>query len=400
MQSEARLSSATLFKKNLLDPVIYISTSATYILCHLFARHASPATFLVIFGCLYWLLNRHIEAYRSFAVTRRWVRILETRGQAMDSFLGTFYACEPDISRDSLTRRQDISHHQPSRDSFDWINKIISIFWPYLSHVVHHELNEFLRTSSALVRNQVGLKRLLYAFVQQIDANILAIEHCELGARAPFIKSLMVYDPIEQAKASLVYDLDLAYEGNMSIVFICRYFCCCSSRMGLRDVFVHLKSRLALGPIDSAKPALEGISFSLLELPEFGYKGIALVELTQLKLAKRSINRLIREHVLYPKCVSIKMSEMEAKMKENAKAKAQQAKKKSTPDDQRAPNESSAINEQTGMTARLPWGTRLLARMMYFTCMCSNCCLRCFESDDHHRGDQAHKGLERLRKFD
>jgi hypothetical protein len=274
-------------------------------------------------------------------------------------------------------------------DTYRWVNKMINFFWPYLSHVVHHELNEFLANSRAMARDGVGLKRLLYAFVKQVDANILAIERCELGSNAPYIKSIHVLDevkPSDGKKSSLVYDLDLIYEGNMNISFICRYFCCCNSRLGLKDVFVHLSSRLIVGPIDSTKPTIEKFSFSLLKLPKFGYKGIALVELAELRLAKRSINRLIREHLLYPKTISLTLENLLESIKTRQQEEARQVSHPLRP--VLSSIETSHNNNNCNNEEQLPWTTRLVARLLFCTCMCSNLCLRFCQDEKLNRDSQ------------
>lgn len=351
LQGPVRLSGVTLLKKNLLDPVIYIATSLTYLFCLAIGRHLSTVSFFVLFMGITWLIQRHIEAYRSFRITRKWTRTLEGDENFVHAFLLA------NFSNDYKSHR--LPDHQT--DTYLWINKIVNYFWPYLAHVVHHELNEFLAHPSLLMPGNVGLKRFIYAFIRQIDANIFAIEHCELGARAPFIKSLIVFDEGAKDK-TLIYDLDLAYEGNMNMSFVCRYCCCCSSRMGFKDVFVHLRSRLMIGPIEEDKALIDAVSFSLLELPAFGYKGIALVELAELRMARRSINRLIKDHLLHPKQVRLTMAELERKL---------------FGADERVVAESGPSCEDDLLTLRRPPLTsRILARLTCLTCMCSNSCLR------------------------
>lgn len=368
-----RLSGLILFKYNLLDPLTLVSTCATYLLCLVIGRHLSALGFLTLFASIIWLFQRHIESYRSFRVTRRWVRALERDEELVSAFLAVNFIddCKP---------ARAVERHV---DTYLWINRIINFFWPYLSHVVHHELNEFLAQSGSLAQSRVGLKRFLYALVRQLDANILAIEHCELGARAPFIKSLVVSNEGARNK-TMVYDLDLAYEGNMNMSFICRYCCCCSSQVGFKDVFVHLKSRLMIGPIISEVPSVEAIAFSLLEQPAFGYKGIALVELAELKVAKRSIDRLIKDHLLYPKQIRLTAAELQAKMKERERSALEAA--------QQVARDGGSGGEFEEVSAspvgRPALGARILAQLAYFACICSNGCLRCCCQQERRRASE------------
>lgn len=390
-----RLSSVLLFGRNLLDPINLISTCAIYLLCNIIlARSVSLVIFLLLFSLCCWLFHCHLESYRSFRLVKRYIKSLEANdGPALKSFLANHlryiypnYAFEHPTSAVVVPRSTIQSNLFRNKiklvvvaptaqanpiDSYRWANKMISFFWPYLSHVVHHELNEFLRNSSMLVRNAIGLKRFFFAFLRQVDANIIAVEHCELGSNAPYIKNIHVLDEDQddETRGSLVYDLDLVYEGNMNISFICRYFGCCNSRLGLKDVFVHLSPRIIIGPIDHRVPTIKQFSLSLLTLPKFGYKGIALVELAELKLARRSINRAIKDHLLYPKTISMTLEEIVEIIRNRRRQQEQQQVHEANE------NRPGVLDDQSE-SLRLPWTTRLVARLMFCTCICSNYCLR------------------------
>jgi hypothetical protein len=403
-QEPVRVSGAILFERNLLDPVQLISTSVIYLFCCIMlASDASYVKFLVIFSLFCGLFNYHLESYRSFERIRRSVYTMESADKpALRAFLSShlryvrpvhIFEHPTDGFTDAFTspkvNSSDDQHTTAKNDTYRWVNKMMKFFWPYLSHVVHHELNNFLVNSRGLARSKGGLKRLLYAFFKHVDANIMAIEHCELGTNAPCIKRIHVEDERRDGlglRRSLIYDLDLNYEGNMNIALICRYCCCCTSRLGLKDVFVHLNSRLILGPIDSRFPSIERISYSLLKLPKFGYKGIALVELAELRLAKRSINRLIKEHLLYPTTISIDLKNLVNKL----------GKRQETVEDLHQPGRIESSNEnQNNQPEYIPWHTRFVARLMYSACICTNFCLR-FCQDE--RLNQESRRLERLRR--
>jgi hypothetical protein len=394
-----RISGVILFEKNLLDPVIWASTSIIYVFCHItFASDASFVTFLFIVSLFCGLFNYHLESYRSFRRIRRHIHLLESDDKpGLKAFLSSHLRyLKPNHVFEHPADTTEMAFAVPfekvpddrkapaKHDTYRWANKVISFFWPYLSHVVHHELNEFLAKSQILAENNVGLKRVLFAFIKQIDANILAIERCELGSNAPYIKSIHVSDKIDDQKGGkrlLVYDLDLIYEGNMDIAFICRYFCCCNSRLGLKDVFVHLSSRLTVGPIDDLQPSIEGISISLLKLPKFGYKGIALVELARLRLARRSINRLIKTYLLYPKSISMTFKDL----LETINCRNQQEARNDTVHDARRV-ELAVHNDN--QPEPLSWSTRCIARLMFCACMCSNFCLRICQEEKLNQSSQ------------
>lgn len=385
-QEPVRLSGVLLFERNLLDLALLISTSSIYLFCcATLNTDGSFVKFVAVFSSLCTLFNYHLESYRSFKTIRKCVHSLEADDKpALRAFLsshlrylkpGHVFEYPGDKTEFVLESRKcdefNNQKHPVKQDTYRWANKIIGFFWPYLSHVVHHELNEFLARSKVLATTEVGLKRMLYAFVKQVDANILSIERCELGSNAPYIKSIHVSDERQDKdnpKRSLVYDLDLIYEGNMNISFICRYFCCCDSRLGLKDVFVHMSSRLIVGPIDDQAAMIEKFSFSLLSLPRFGYKGIALVELARLKIARRSLNRLIKEHLLFPRRVSIATEDLLANTKKRQQEVLQEAATNQ-------PGQMGTSNDSARGSQPSPWTTRLVARLMLGTCLCSNWCL-------------------------
>lgn len=349
-----RISSAVLFKRNLLDSTLHISTTIVFLICLSLSR--TIFTFLALFSCIYWAVNHQIESYRSFKIVNKCTKKLRANEKLLRAFLSVH-----------IGSRFSISH---SIDTFRWANKIIAFFWPYFSHVIHYELNEFLRESGSFAHSDESFKQLTYAILRQLDANILAIEKCQLGAMAPYIKNILV--SYEMKNKTLIYDLDLAYEGNMNISFICKYFCCCTSRLGLKDVFMRFKGRVIVGPIKEYIPKVEKIKFTLLELPEFGYRGIAMVELAELKVARRAINKLIKEYLLYPESVSVSLSDL-----------VESLKKRSSPQPQ-----PLRISTECNSSARLnhmPLKTKFMARIVLFACMCSNFCLRCCQEESRKR---------------
>lgn len=170
--------------------------------------------------------------------------------------------------------------------------------------------------------------------------------------------------------------MSFEYNGDMIIAVIYRYFCCCSSRMGLKDVFLRFKLRCSLGPLKQEMPFVEQVSFTLLELPEFGYKGIALAELFELKLIRAVINRLITENLLYPRVVNVKLSDLVRSIIARAK--------QPPPPPLKVGNTRLALSRAFPSLQRLSergvegvsFLTRMTARLLLCSCMCSNIVLR------------------------
>ena len=400
----SRMSSALLLKMNLLDPVLYISTILAYLISYLLANESSTLVF--VFSLTYWIFNYHIESYRSFKLVRRSVNKLNRNRKSMQLFLGAH-----------LGHNLSLSYQV---DTFRWANKLIASLWPHVSHVVHFKLNEFIKTSRTFSRPTASTTvRLLYAIGRQIDASVVAIEHCQLGAKAPYVKSIKVMVDYESQRGGngdgwakivgkrhrahsklrksrrmtnklLVYDLSLAYEGNMNISLIYKYLCSCNSRLGLRDVFIHLRSRLAIGTIDEVGPSLERLAFSLLELPEFGYRGIAIVELARLRLVRRSINRLIKEKLLFPKAISLDLEELMSG-KGSGRAPNQVATKTVS---SRRPIASRIADQDQ---EQLPLCTRLFAKLLVCSCLCTNCCLSWCNCQCHSESGEVSSSNERSR---
>lgn len=374
-QEPTRINGAKLFKRNLLDRTQLVTTTIIYLICLSISKESSifSLAFILPFGLTCWLVNRCLESYKSFKRVNSCVKRLSANKRLLRAFLSVHVG-----SRFAIDR---------SVDTFRWTNKIIAFFWPQLSHIVHHELNEFLVQSRNFVHSDEGMKRLLFAVVRQLDANILAIERCQLGAKAPYIKNIRVFDEIKSK--TLVYDLDLAYDGNMNMLFSCKYFGCCTTRLGLRDVFMHFKGRTIIGPIREDIPKVDKIKFTLLELPEFGYKGVALVELAELKLARRAINRLIEQYLLYPETVSVSIDDLLESLKKKPGPKADEVSGPLQVDDERTRDICTDTRCKTAgrhsNIDHLPWTTRFAARCILCTFLCSNCCLRCFTRDASSR---------------
>lgn len=350
-QEPARVSSAILFKQNILDPTISVSATLVFLITHSLTSYNSFIAFLVIFTCLYCLISHQIKSYRLFKTTNRCVKILSADPKLLRAFSSAHIGAR--FSTDK------------SVDTFRWANRVISFFWPYLTHVLHYQLNEFLKRSNSLAHDQDRSKRLLHAMIRQMDTNLISVEKCQLGARAPFIKSLTVSVKLnnnDRNAKSVIYDLDIAYEGNMNMLMVCRYFCCYSSRLGLKDLFIRSKFRITVGPIHENAPLIKHLTLTLLKLPEFGYKGIAVVELARLRVARRAINRLIRTYLLHPQQVSIAIPTLFQTLKE------------------RPPEIIMKSKSNEGLDSP-PLGAKFLAKVLFSWCICSNYCLRVCRGD-------------------
>lgn len=419
-----RVSNFDLFKRNLLDPTIYLTITIAYLICKLviIGTSSSILSSIISFGVIFLIIDYHIESYRSFTSIKQTVDVLSKDNKLRKEFLSTHLGYNPSrqvrvpiVNPNSLTDNaiEEIqvevaeSIEIDRKDTFHWINRIILFFWPYLSHLIHFELNEFFRNqieSGSMGRSEERTKRLLYALLRQLNTNILVIERCQLGDQAPFLRNISVSEGCVKKEASkaeaevegkqqqqqqqikfnidkiketnetgktLVYNINLDYSGDMNISVIYRYLCCCTSRVGLRDVFLHFNMQLIVGPIKSDIPFIDQLSFTLLELPEFGYRGIALVELAELKFVRRVINRLITEHLLYPQKISISLKQLIETLLNGPKeveVKAENIVSKQLP-----PVQQQQQQQNDDLSCR----TRIAANLLLFGCMCSNAFLRC-----------------------
>lgn len=477
---------------------------------------------------MFALINYHIESYRAFLAVNSSVGILTKDKKLRESFLRTHFGYNSNLGQQNgnfnyspsndnnsddrerifLSKQEKVGQSSsldqkwikwsPSRnkrfdrfdieklnrdvtnkcDSFHWMNRVIKFFWPYLSHVVHYELNEFFREqidSGNLARSNEELKKLFYAILKQLDTNILVIEKCQLGYQAPIIKDLSVLEEDinednqlkcsagksntttatttqdfflaegnkgisvktnkvsgkKEARAKikregnsinrssgrqtnstvrimtkkntkqvelkqqqqqlankkekfLVYNVNLEYNGDMNIAVIYKYFCCLSSRFGLKDVFLHFKLRFILGPIKENIPFIDQVSITLLELPQFGYKGIALAELAELKIVRGVINRLITKNLLYPRFVRISLHELLDTLINGPKTREQRQELKLRREQKvnvrdRTDSGVSAAGSNKA-NAEVPIWTRFYANTLLFGCICSNFLLRSCQS--------------------
>lgn len=367
-----RVSCLDVLEQRLTDPVLYLSVTLVFLICKSLTNNSSFIVLLSTFSVLYWFITRHVESFRSFRCIRMCVSELSQNDELRHHFLTTLlgYSDSKCPYLSGLTREVASDDQDVSSPSFNWLNIIVANFWPYLSHVIHYELDEFLREqidSGSYANSDKSLKRLFYALLEQLDTNILIVEHCQLGSSAPFIQDISVFtsdiisneDLATEPTKSISFDVDLRYNGDMNITLLYKYFLCCITRLGLKDVYLHFRARITLGPIKRELPIVDSISFTLLELPNFGYKGIALVELAELKLARSAINKLIAENVLYPRLVSINIKNIYERLTNGPR-----------------PTTSSKHVSGDG-PHQVPIWTRLIARLMLCSCLCSNCCLRC-----------------------
>lgn len=423
-----RLSCIFLFKQNLCDFQLHIAILACFLVTRLIVGRPceSVLAFLLVFGVFFYLVNQHMESYRNFKLVRG---ILETYPPDDVRLLSFLRVC---LDRDTQYGRSvrgslDIASSLPlarqaqvgsavllqpleeRQDTFGWLNRIIAFIWPYLSLVVHSELNKFFVKqikSGNLAQSEASSRRLLYAVVKQLDTNISCIEHCELGKQWPIINDLRVTESsTEQLVESnrpktksalsrkkgkvLICDIDLHYNGDVNISIIYKYFCCCSSRFGLKDIFLHFKPRIVLGPIGKRSPFVEELAFTLLQLPKFGYKGIAMVELAELRVVRRLINNLIVEHILQPRVLVVSLGKLIERHLHGKPISRFSGNKPAASGDI---IKFTKADENSGSERRQPsFWTNITARMLLCSCMCSNVLLRLFQKAEGSSGRQTVK---------
>lgn len=365
-----RVNSFHLFKRNLLDQNLAIQCCIIYLI-----SIAITDRWIIPFIILFVIVDYHIESYKSFVNVRKSVQIIEN----------------------NIRKHQEVrsccslaANHPTPTDSFNWLNKIIAFFWPFLSQSIHYQLNQFFRDqieSGSLGRSKSKMKRLLYAIIRQINTDLIVIERCQLGRQAPFVRALKAYllstlkesDLLGHQHAdqtgirnNLVYDIDFGYIGDMNISVIYRYLCCCASRIGLKDVFLNFGMRLTFGPITSELPFIERISITLLTLPDFGYKGIALAELAELKLVRRVINKIITQQLLYPQELSFKLEELLQPAKSESGSEDSETQRRRIRKEEISHEESSSDERPESVSCL----NRCAARTLLCTFVCSNCCLK------------------------
>lgn len=474
-----RVPGITLFKYYLLDWTLYVTATSLYIPCNIFIGNVNSIIFYIIYSILIWIILTIVEDYRKFVIVKRFVSLLEQDdslcSQYMETMLlpgdnitiippnmpanGEIHEHSDEIDNDSTiannhkaqidydskqkaTTRKVNKHPKvkfPSDiyDNFNWINKVIIFFWPTVSELIHHQLDEFFRNeiqTGHFAHSEKKSIRFLYSIWNQF--NIIAIEKFQLGHHTPAFKSIKVkafngqpmlnlkrinknksnkepvnklkdgpksgkninqqVDPMSTQKFGkmLRIDVDVEYIGDMKLSLLYRNFCCFNSRIGLKRAFLKFKFRILVGPITSNSPFIEQISFNLRELPDYGYQGIALVELAELRLARRLINNVIRENLLDPHAIIITSDDVRKKLEESkASEKAKTTTTTTTVVIVNAKKDVTQANEMTnnnnnpviakntlpkGLTPKteLSCFSRFGARVAIYTCFCVNCCLK------------------------
>lgn len=407
-----RISGYWMLRGYFKDITLYITTTLVYLLAYLISLSLGFIPFLLLLVTSLYFVNQHVDSYRSFVAERKTAELLSRDVDLRKSFLLTrsgrghrekvYFVNETDIKlkrqrvrndydENYRVRHRDISFKPPepvcdiinddmivstepvedlettSADSFHWLNQIINFFWPYMSHLIHYEVNKFFERQIEAKfwrKSKKNLKKLFLAMARQLDTNILLIERAEIGKESPFVTKIEVTETLitktQQAFAEtkqdlkvdeqttkvvakttktvntesvmiksqtpksskskkvtthktekskkfkyLVINFKIQYDGDMQLRVMYKYLFCMLSHLGLRDVYLGVNMRFVLGPLLSKPPYVERIEFCLLELPDFGYKGIAMAELFELRVVKRAINRAITDNILYPKSISI-----------------------------------------------------------------------------------------------
>lgn len=415
-----RLSSVYLFQQSFFDSQLQL----TVLICYLvtFLMLGNPLSrfcfFLIVFAIIFYLLSNHLESYRNFELVQNLLTTFSSGSNQLNSLICACLEHDPmqrDIEKKSLLYTEYLSEqvqvHKAQRidfvgeqpDTFRWLNTIIAFCWPYLSTIVHKELNEFFETqikNGTLANSKVGSKRLFYAIIKQLDTNISSIEHFQLGKQSPVINELRVFETstpnlvdgkslISKSALTrkygkvLICDLDLHYNGDVNISVIYKYFCCCSSRFGLKDVFLHFRPRIMIGPIGKRSPFVDELAFTLLQLPKFGYKGIAMVELAELKMMRRMINSLIRNHILQPRVLIFQLGRaIESFLEGVEKTPRSRGKPRARCDVIKLAEQVKYHGGDASKSQQHepPFWTRMAARLLLCSCICSNFLLRLFQN--------------------
>lgn len=390
-----RISAYLLLCKNITDVTLYLSTSVIYLLCYVLTCKLGKFPFLVLLFVLLYIFNKHVESFRSFVNVSKTISLLSEDYELRKAFLLTCSGRETHrriyfvnkgekLKQNSLSSSTDMEIENiddidaTQRDSFHWINEIVAFFWPYFSHIIHFELNEFFRDeiqSRSFRNSHQSLKKLIDALVKQIDSNILLIEKAQLGQNTPFIKYLNVYEEHSAGNKSLVADINLEYNGDIQLLVIYKYFCCLLSRVGLRDIFFKIDLRIAIGPLLKNSPYCEKLEISLLKLPDFGYKGIAITELAELKAVRGVINKLVKDNILFPKAISINLSDVIETLIASNHPETPQNSRSDLLDLTNDQNES--ISEKIEDEDNKSQGRACWFKLAAKTILCSLCCTNC-----------------------
>lgn len=502
-----RIPGFKLFRYHMLDWKLYAIALFLIIPSYMITLDTQTISFNLLHGILLLISVYHLESYRNFNLVRYYVNMLESDETLYDKFITTTTnrpasarkvrinkAIQERIKLISQTtnnsndrqelprkeesiRRNELENRIFHFDGFKWINKLIIFFWPKLSQYIHFRLDEFFRKeirSGGMARSNKRSLRMLHSIIDQFSSHVLAIERFELGHQTPTIRKIHVRDylgiaPVDksiieqredQSVSSSVkvgklieIDLDLEYIGDMNLELLYRNCCCIKSRLGLKDIFMILKARLTIGPIKRDVPFIEQISLSFYQLPDYGYKGIALVELAELKMARKIINNTIKEHLLAPYAIIITAHDVIKAIGDKHHLKKKKLKKLSSysskelienshkkiifnlkdepivarsdqqhhshkrnhphqhihPDpevlikqhqealktiDPKELHRTSIINQSGSDRGQVSWFNRIGAQSFLYGCFCVNCCLKLCQRKTHRPNSQTNQGDE------
>ena len=142
----------------------------------------------------------------------------------------------------------------PNYHRVNWMNKFISVLWPYL----HKEITDVIRSTA---------EPIFAEYIGKFQITSIEFERLTLGTLPPVFNGVKVYETNEK---ELIMEPSIKWAGNPNIVVVIKILSL-PIKVQLEDLQIFLAPRITLKPLVPAFPCFANIVVSLMEKPHVDF---------------------------------------------------------------------------------------------------------------------------------
>lgn len=177
-----------------------------------------------------------------------------------------------------------------SSSSCEWLNELISQFWPFLNQLVQKEIDQRGFSLKGAGIEAAGSK--------------IKFDRLTLGDRAPSISHITLVEGGSRDD-EIVIDCLLLYYGNCLISFSRRALRIFEMKIGLKDIYFQADARITLRPVLNKPPFVGGLIVTLKRPPLVDFEGFNLGSLADNRIIKNVIKTVISRMLVEPNKISV-----------------------------------------------------------------------------------------------
>ncbi|KAK9913216.1 hypothetical protein M0R45_037039 [Rubus argutus] len=181
----------------------------------------------------------------------------------------------------------------PNYHRVDWMNKFISVLWPYL----HKEITYVIRSTAEPIFTE---------YIGKFQITSIEFDRLNVGTLPPVFNGFKVYETNEK---ELIMEPSIKWAGNPNIVVVIKILSL-PIKVQLEDLQIFLAPRITLKPLVPAFPCFANIVVSLMEKPhvDFGMKilGGDIMSIPGLyHFVQETIKKQVADLYLWPQTLEI-----------------------------------------------------------------------------------------------